>query len=85
MLTDAEYELILRESSGNPLAKNPRSTSFGLGQLIKGNRIKYAAQIGVDPNTTDPVDQIALARAYISTRYGTAEKALAYWDKAGYY
>lgn len=78
MLTDAEYSLIMKESSGNPLAQNPRSTAFGLWQGLDGTRDKYCALVGVDPNTTDSVEQIACMRAYIEDRYESADKALAF-------
>ena len=33
--SDAEYFIIMKESGGDPTADNPRSTAFGLGQLLR--------------------------------------------------
>lgn len=85
MLTDAEYQLILRESSGNPLAKNPHSSARGIWQGLDGIRIKYCTPLGVDPNTTEIVEQVACMRNYIEHRYQTADAALAFHKANGYY
>lgn len=79
-LSPALRELIMRESSGKVTADNPKSSAFGLGQLIKSNRILYAGKLGIsNPDTTDPQEQLAMMMAYIKDRYGTPEKALAFW------
>lgn len=80
-LSPDEKELFMRESSMNPLAKNPKSTAAGIGQLLIANRIKYGAKAGVHPDTTDIHEQLKMARIYIDERYGDAEKALAFWDE----
>jgi hypothetical protein len=84
-LSDAEYQLILKESSGNPLAQNPRSTAFGLWQGLDGIRDKYCSMAGIDPDTVDPVEQIVCMRHYIENRYGTAEQALAFHRANNWY
>jgi len=69
----------------NPLAKNKTSSAFGIWQGLYPTRVKYAAKIGVHPNTTDVHEQIGMFRVYVQDRYGTAEKALAYHKANGYY
>jgi len=61
-----------RESRWNPRADNPRSTAYGIPQLLK-----LKAQ--------DPYVQIDLGVKYIKHRYGTACKAWAYFQRKGYY
>jgi hypothetical protein len=78
----AERWIILRESSGDPTADNPTSTAFGLGQLLLGNRILY---LGKDYATTDCGRQLWAFRAYVRDRYGTAERAKAFWQANGWY
>jgi len=78
----AERWIILRESSGDPTADNPASTAFGLGQLLLGNRILY---LGREYATTDCSRQLWAFRAYVGDRYGTAERAKAFWQANGWY
>jgi len=78
----AEHWIIMRESSGDPTADNPTSTAFGLGQLLLGNRILY---LGQDYATTDCGRQLWAFRAYVGDRYGTAERAKAFWQANGWY
>jgi septal ring factor EnvC (AmiA/AmiB activator) len=78
----AERWIILRESSGDPTADNPTSTAFGLGQLLLGNRILYLGQAYA---TTDCGRQLWAFRAYVRDRYGTAERAKAFWQANGWY
>ena len=78
----AEHWIIMRESSGYPTADNPTSTAFGLGQLLLGNRILY---LGQDYATTDCGRQLWAFRAYVRDRYGTAERAKAFWQANGWY
>jgi hypothetical protein len=78
----AEHWIIMRESSGDPTADNPTSTAFGLGQLLLGNRILY---LGRDHATTDCGRQLWAFRAYVGDRYGTAERAMAFWRANGWY
>jgi hypothetical protein len=65
-------KLWTRESHWNPLADNKRSTAFGIPQLLK-------------LKTKDPYKQIDLGLIYITKRYGSPCKALAYHLKTGHY
>jgi len=78
----AERWIIMHESSGDPTADNPTSTAFGLGQLLLGNRILY---LGRQYATTDCGRQLWAFRAYVRDRYGTAERAKAFWQANGWY
>jgi hypothetical protein len=76
-LTSAKQYLCLeqlwtRESQWNPKAKNPKSSAYGIPQLLK-------------LKTTDPYKQIDAGLKYIAHRYGTPCKALAYHLKVGHY
>ena len=81
----AEQWIIGKESSNNVYADNPTSTAFGLGQLLIGNRQRYGRELGFDPNTTDYGQQLAMMRAYISDRYGSAQAAMDFWKAHGWY
>lgn len=84
-LSPAEAWIIQHESGGRTTAQNPTSTAFGLGQLLAGNRRSYGARLGINPNTTDYNQQLALFRAYVASRYGTADRAQAFWRSHGWY
>lgn len=77
--------LIGKESSWKPTAKNPKSSAFGLGQLIKLNRETYGKRLGYDPNTTDMAEQLGMMREYIRDRYKTPQAARRFWEQHGYY
>ncbi|MGD6936101.1 peptidoglycan DD-metalloendopeptidase family protein [Bacillus infantis] len=76
-------ELIGRESSWNPSAKNPKSTAHGYGQFLKQTRADYEKKTGL--SYSDPVAQILMTAQYVKDRYGSPEKALLFWDKNRYY
>ena len=78
----AERWIVMEESSGYPTADSPTSTAFGLGQLLLGNRILY---LGQDYATTDCGRQLWAFRTYVRDRYGTAERAKAFWQANGWY
>jgi septal ring factor EnvC (AmiA/AmiB activator) len=80
--SSAEQWIIMHESGGDPTADNPTSTAFGLGQLLLGNRILY---LGDDYATTDCGKQLSAFRTYVRERYGTAERAQAFWQANGWY
>jgi septal ring factor EnvC (AmiA/AmiB activator) len=80
--SSAERWIIMHESGGDPTADNPTSTAFGLGQLLLGNRILY---LGDDYATTDCGKQLSAFRTYVRERYGTAERAQAFWQANGWY
>ena len=80
--SDAEYWIIMHESGGDPTARNPSSTAFGLGQLLLDLRQRL---LGADYDTIDCGKQLAAFRAYVKERYGTAEAAKAFWQAHGWY
>jgi septal ring factor EnvC (AmiA/AmiB activator) len=80
--SDAEYFVIMKESGGDPTADNPRSTAFGLGQLLIDGRVHY---LGANADTTDCALQLQAFRGYVRDRYGTAENARAFWIAHGWY
>ena len=77
--------IIGRESRGRATAKNPRSSAFGLGQLLAGNRLKYAPRCGTTAWTANVGAQLCMMRAYIQDRYGSASRALAFRKRHGFY
>ena len=84
-LSYAEAVIIGRESRGRAAAKNPRSSAFGVGQLLAGNRVKYAPRCGVGARSIDYGAQLCMMRAYIDDRYGSAARALAFRRSHGFY
>lgn len=84
-LSAAESWIVNHESGNRTTAQNPTSTAFGLGQLLIANREHYGAILGVSANTTNYADQLAMFRMYVKERYGTAEKAEAFWKAHGWY
>jgi hypothetical protein len=84
-LSAAEAWIIGKESGGRTSADNPSSTAFGLGQLLISNRRRYAARLGVSPGTTDYNAQLKMFRMYVKERYGTPERAKAFWQAHGWY
>ena len=73
--------IIQAESGGDPTAKNPHSTAFGLGQLTIANRRALMS----NPSSTNCGDQIAAFRKYVSGRYGTFDRALSFRRSHGWY
>lgn len=71
-------ELVARESSFNPSAKNPNSSARGLFQFLDMTRKDFGWN-GV--NWDNPYDQTVAGLKYIKSRYGDPVKALQYWDK----
>lgn len=69
----------------NPFLKNPNSTAFGIGQLLKATREAIASQLGYDPNTTNPDQQIDMMLKYIDQRYHSTEAAYEHWIAHGWY
>ena len=62
-----------KESAWDHTADNPKSTAFGIPQLL-----------GLAPNTPAP-EQIARGLAYIQHRYGKPSIAWAHWRKHKWY
>ena len=81
-LPSAAQQIIQRESGGNPLAKNPTSSAFGLGQLIVANR---KALMGSNYASTDCGDQVEAFSKYTLGRYGSYERALSFRRSHGWY
>jgi hypothetical protein len=61
-----------RESRWDPRADNPKSSAYGIPQLLKMTEL-------------DPFKQIDLGLKYISKRHSTPCKALDYHNKKGHY
>ena len=80
---NALTELVGRESSWNPSAKNPNSTAHGYGQFLNSTRSNYEKKTGL--NYSNPVHQLVMMAQYVKDRYGTPEKALAFWDQNRWY
>lgn len=76
-------EIVKRESSFNPTAKNPKSTAYGYGQFLKATRNQYEAKTGLDYD--NPVHQLVMMAQYVKDRYKTPEAALAFWNKNKWY
>ena len=64
--------LWMRESKWDPRADNPKSSAYGIPQLLKMKEI-------------DPFKQIDLGLKYISKRHSTPCKALDYHNRKGHY
>lgn len=73
------------ESNFRTDADNPQSSAFGIGQLIESNRQRYGQQLGIDPNTQNEAEQLALMRAYIEDRYGSSQAAAEFRRQRGWY
>jgi hypothetical protein len=61
-----------KESRWNPRADNPKSTAYGIPQLLK-------------LKAKDPYTQIDLGLKYIAHRYGKVCKALEHHKRTGHY
>jgi len=66
-------ELWHRESRWNPKADNPRSTAYGIPQILRLSR------------DLSPIQQIEAGLRYIQHRYETPCQALAHHDRRGWY
>jgi hypothetical protein len=65
-------ELWFKESRWNPKADNPKSTAYGIPQILKLKE-------------TNPFKQIDIGLRYIEHKHGTPCKALQFHDRKGYY
>ena len=65
-------ELWFKESRWNPKADNPKSTAYGIPQILKLKE-------------TNPFKQIDIGLRYIEHRHQTPCKALAFHNRKGYY
>lgn len=84
MVSEAEYEalfeLIMLESSWRPDAKNPKSSAYGLGQLLD----QTWDLVGIEKSSNFKVQLIATHK-YVMERYGSWAKALEFRKANGYY
>jgi hypothetical protein len=76
-------QIVQRESSFNPNAKNPNSTAYGYAQFLNSTRAAYEKKTGL--NYSDPVNQLVMMAQYIKDRYGTPQNALNFWLKNKWY
>lgn len=83
--SEAQSALLDRESDGYHTADNPTSTAYGCGQLLIGARRLYAKRCGTTANTNNVADQMCMMSAYIDDRYGSDERALAFWKRNKWY
>lgn len=74
-------DLIMRESSWNPLATNASSGAYGLPQSLPGNKMATA---GADWRT-NPMTQVAWMLDYVKGRYGSPAAAIAHHDTHNWY
>lgn len=73
--------IIMAESGGDPTAKNPHSTAFGLGQLTIANRRALMS----NPGSKDCGEQLAAFSKYVRGRYGSYDRALSFRRGHGWY
>lgn len=74
--------IMQRESGGRTHAKNPHSSAFGAFQMIKANRRHY---MGANWQSTDLGAQFAAASHYVRDRYGSWDRAKAFWQRHHWY
>jgi hypothetical protein len=77
---DAFNNIITRESRWNCTAQNPRSTAFGLGQLLNGTWKETGYE-----KTDDCYMQVHATISYIEGRYKTPVNAWKHWQKKSWY
>jgi hypothetical protein len=65
-------ELWFKESRWNPKADNPKSTAYGIPQILKLKE-------------TNPFKQIDIGLRYIEHKHGTPCRALQFHNRKGYY
>ena len=74
--------IMQHESNGNPHAKNRHSTAFGAFQMLIANRRHY---MGRDFASADLGKQYAAASHYVKDRYGSWDRAKAFWLRHRWY
>lgn len=84
MMTESEWlyfdKIIRAESNWNPIAQNPNSTAFGIGQFLNSTW-----QLVGCTKTENPYIQVSCTYRYINQRYGSAEKAWTFWSRNKWY
>jgi hypothetical protein len=68
------------DATWDPLAKNPTSTAFGIGQFLDTTW----ASVGLTKQL-DPLAQIDAMGTYIAQRYTDPTRAKAFWQANHYY
>jgi soluble lytic murein transglycosylase-like protein len=76
-------EIVKRESSFNPKAKNPKSSAHGYAQFLSSTRANYEKKTGLSYD--DPVNQLIMMMHYVKDRYKTPGNALSFWQKNKWY
>jgi hypothetical protein len=76
-------QIVAKESSYNPNAKNPTSTAYGYGQFLASTRAQYEKKTGLNYN--DPASQLVMMAQYVKDRYGTPQNALNFWNSHKWY
>lgn len=74
----ALIQLVKHESSFSPQAKNPNSSAFGLFQFLDSTWKSNLPEVPY--GTKDPYWQAVGGFRYIQQRYGTPERAWAFWQ-----
>ncbi|ORL11654.1 tape measure protein [Prescottella equi] len=72
--------IVGKESSWNPLARNPQSGAFSLFQFLGSTKGQY-----LPDENPDPYIQGLAGRDYIRDRYGDPVRARSFWEKNGFY
>lgn len=72
--------IVNKESSWNPVARNPNGGAFGLFQFLGGTKKAY-----LPDENTDPSVQGQAGMKYIKDRYGNPSKAWSFWQKHSWY
>ncbi|MDF2791149.1 MAG: hypothetical protein K0S80_4251 [Neobacillus sp.] len=75
--------VIQHESGFNPNAKNKTSSAHGYGQFINSTAASMEKKYGV--SYSSPVNQIYLTYRYMVDRYGSPQKAMAFWKSHNWY
>lgn len=83
--SDAQRELVRRESGGDPLADNPDSTAYGCGQLLRATRRQFGRMLGIHPDTASAAQQMRMMSAYTDHRYGSDDAALDHHRRRRWY
>ena len=74
------FNIIDKESKWNPLAQNPKSTAFGIGQFLNSTWSLVDSK-----KTNDPYDQIDAMIKYVNLIYDDGCKALDFRLYKGWY
>lgn len=74
----ALLQLVRHESGFRPGVKNPSSSAFGLFQFLDSTWRSYLPEVPY--GSTDPYWQAVGGFRYIQQRYGTPERAWAFWQ-----